>query len=113
MSGDSCFSVSVESISAFLEDLGTFVVDCVEELEAEELQSLLLDLSRIVLKLICSIGSICAERDLRNEYGANLNGVLTYELVRLRGWDFRIIVHTHHDRLLTRWSSSEIDHIEQ
>ena len=66
-----------------------------------------------MLKLICGIGSIFAERDSRSEAGAALPAVLPHELVKLQGWDFRIIVHTHCDCLLTCWSTSKIDHIEQ
>ena len=64
-----------------------------------------------MLKLICGIGSISAERDLRNESGADLPAVLPHKLVRLRGQDFRIIVRTYRDRLLTCWSTSKIDRI--
>ena len=66
-----------------------------------------------MLKLICGIGSISAERDLRNESGADLPAVLPHKLVRLRGQDFRIIVRTYRDRLLTCWFTSKIDRIEQ
>ena len=100
MSDDGRFGVSVESLRGFFDDLGTFVVDCVEALEAEELRSLLLDLGRSVLKLKCGIGSISAERDSRNEAGAALPAVLPHEIVKLRGRDFRIIVRTHRDPLL-------------
>ena len=66
MSDDGHFGVSVESLHVFLDDLGTFVVDCVEALEAEELRYLLLDLGHSVLKLICDIVSISAESIPRN-----------------------------------------------
>ena len=80
---DGRFGVSVESLRGFLDDLGNFVVDCVEALEAEELRSIILNLSRSMLNLICGIGSISAERNLRNEADAALPLVLPHELVNL------------------------------
>ena len=113
VSDDGRFGVSVESIFGFLDDLGTSFVDYVEALEAEELRYLFLNLGHSVMKLICSIVSISAERDPRNEAEAALPAVLPHELVKLRGRYFRIIVRTHCDRLLTCWSISKIDRIEQ
>ena len=113
MSADGRFAINLEGIRGFLDDLGTFVVNCIEALTAEELQSFLVDLGRNVLKLISGIESISAERDSTNEAGAALPPVLPYQLEKLRGRDFRVIVRTYHDRLITRWSSSKIDMIEQ
>ena len=95
------FDVSVESLCGFLDNIGTFVFDRVKVLEAKGLQYLLLDLSRITLKLICGIGSIYDERDSRNEAGAGLPTVISHELVKLRGRDFRIIIRNHRKHLLT------------
>ena len=105
------FGVSVESLCGFLDRFGTFVVDCVESLKSEQLQYLLLNLGRSMLNLICGIGSISAERYLKNEAGAAITTVLPHELVKLRGSDLRIIVRTHRHNLLTRWSASKIDRI--
>ena len=55
MSDDGRFSVSVESLRGFLDELGTFVVDCVEALEKEKIRYILLDLGRSVMKLIYGI----------------------------------------------------------
>ena len=65
-----------------------------------------------MLKLICGIGSISAERDSSNEAGAAIPAVIPHELVKLRGQNLRIIVFTHRDRLLTSWSTSKIDRFE-
>ena len=88
VSDEGRFGVSVEGICGFLDDLGTVVVDCLEALEAEELQYILLNLGRSVLKLICGIGYIYSERDSRNEAGAAPPSVLPLELVKLQGQDF-------------------------
>ena len=65
-----------------------------------------------MFQLIYGIGYISAERYSRNEAGSALPEVLPHELAKLRDQDFRIIVCTYRDRLLTRWSYSKIDRIE-
>lgn len=110
---DSLLCLNVDDIRGLLGHLGTFVAECVETLTDEENRSLLLALGQSVLKLISSIGTISAEMDSKNESASALPAVLTHNIVKLLGLDFRAIFRTHRDRLLTRWSNSKIDLIEQ
>ena len=48
-----------------------------------------------------------------NESGSDITAVLPHEIVKLRGQNFLIIVLTHPNRIVTRWSTSKIDRIEQ
>ncbi|KAI9908967.1 hypothetical protein PsorP6_015235 [Peronosclerospora sorghi] len=113
LSTDGRFGLNKDDIPGFLEDLGTFVVDWVETLTEEDLRSLLLDLGHTVLKLISGIGSISAERSSTNEAVTALPAVLPHQLVQLRGRDFNSVVRTYRERLLTRWSTSRVELIEQ
>ncbi|KAI9922771.1 hypothetical protein PsorP6_000859 [Peronosclerospora sorghi] len=113
LSTDGRFRLNTDDIRGFLEDLGTFVVDCVETLTEEDLRSLLLDLGHAVLKLISGIGSLSDERSSTNEAGTALPAVLPHQLVQLRRRDFYSVARTYRERLLTRWSTSRVDLIEQ
>ncbi|KAI9911995.1 hypothetical protein PsorP6_009574 [Peronosclerospora sorghi] len=104
LSTDSRFSLNTDDIRGLLEVSSLYF----RGLLLEDLRPLLLDLGHAVLKLISGIGSTSAERSSTNEAGTALPA-----LVKLSGRDFNSVVRTYRERLLTRWSTSRVDLIEQ
>ena len=65
------------------------------------------------MEAISGISQIVAERDAMHESADELPPVLPHELAALEPSDLCAIVRRHRERLLARWTSTEIDAIEQ
>jgi hypothetical protein len=81
--------------------------------DTAELEALTKDIAMLFVRAVEGISDIVAERDDSNNAGDHLPPVLPHELAVPEHADFCSVVRSHRERLLTRWSTSEIDVIGQ
>ena len=92
---------------------GSFVLQKVEQLSYDEVESLVKGVTKLFLEAASGISQIIAERDEMNDSTDKLPPVLPHELAELEPSYFCAIVRQHRERLLARWTATEIDSIEQ
>ena len=85
----------------------------VEQIPNAEAESLIRGVTKLYVEAISGISQIVAERDAINESADEFPPVLPHELAVLEPSALCAIVWWHHERLLSRWATTEIDAIEQ
>ena len=70
-------------------------------------------MTKLYTQSAANIGEIVAKQDSMNKAAEALPPVMPYELAVLAHADFCAIVQMHQERLLTCWSATEMDIIEQ
>ena len=94
-------------------DQGSFVLRKIEQMSDSEFDSLVKDVKNLYSEAASGISPIFAKRDSMNEGTNQLAPILAHELVVLEHSEFCVIVRKYRERLLARWSTAEIDIIEQ
>ena len=84
-----------------------------EQMSDADIDSLVKEVTKLYVEAAARISRIVAERDADNESTDELPAVLPQELVRLEHSLFCTNVRQHRERLLARWTATEIDIIEQ
>lgn len=84
-----------------------------EQMSEVHIDSLVKEVTKLYVEAAARISRIVAERDANNESTDELPAVLPNELVRLEHSLFCTNVQQHRERLLVRWTDTEIDIIEQ
>ena len=84
-----------------------------EQMSEVHIDSLVKEVTKLYVVAAARISRIVAERDANNESTNELPAVLPNELVRLEHSLFCTNVQQHRERLLVRWTDTEIDIIEQ
>lgn len=107
------FAGKIAKAESLIQNRGSFVQEKIGALLQTEMDALAKDVLRFFLNAAAGISTIVAERDSLNESGNEAPAVMPHELVRLEHSDFCSIVVNHRERLLARWTTNEIDLIEQ
>eukprot|EP00171_Calliarthron_tuberculosum_P016065 IDg16065t1 len=99
------FALTHSRCKLFIESQGIWVVDAIDELEAEDLQHVVASVARLFVEAASRITQIVAVRDASNLASTNeLPPVLPHQIIAL---DMRVIVNCvnrHRERLLCRFS---------
>lgn len=110
------YSVNVSDARAYLEDLGSFVLQSLEELDANEVGVLERSIAGLFAGLVDGVSGVLAQRDLNNEADDNAESlpVLPHLLVNIRTSEVCRLILKFKPRLLaTGWASSSIEQIER
>ena len=107
------YAGSHEKSRNFLLNQGSFVLAKMEQMSEVHIDSLVKEVTKLYVEAAARISRIVAERDANNESTDELPAVLPNELVRLEHSLFCTNVQQHRERLLVRWTDTEIDIIEQ
>ena len=107
------YAGSHEKSRNFLLNQGSFVLAKMEQMSEVDIDSLVKEVTKLYVEAAARISRIVAERDANNESTIELSAVLPNELVRLEHSLFCRNVQQHRERLLVRWTDTEIDIIEQ
>ena len=113
VSDDNKYSIKLVDVMEVLEDLGSFVINAMEQISREEMAFTIKNLARLSVNLIAAIARIVAERDSRNDAAEVMPPALPHQLVKLRGREFSDIVRRHAARLSVHWNAQSIELIEQ
>ena len=97
----------------FLHDQGSFVADCLDEIEEVDRFEVVSSIGEFVVHTVDGILDIQAERDNRNQAGEDLPPVLPHELIKLRGKEFIDIVSRHRPHLQHHWEPESLDKLER
>ena len=84
-----------------------------EQMSEVHIDSLVKEVTKLYVEAAARISRIVAERDANNESTDELPAVLPNELVRLEHSLLCRNMQQHRERLLDRWTDTEIDIIEQ
>ena len=95
-----------------LEDLGSFAVETLQNLENEEKQLIFCNVSKCAVNLIAGLANIVAEQNSMNEASENVSPVLPHQLITLRDREYAFILQNQRSRLSERWTNVQIDAIE-
>ena len=85
----------------------------IEQMSDADVDSLVKEVTKLYVKAATGINWIVVDRDASNESSHVLPAILQQELVRLEHSEFCANVWEYRERLLTRWTATEIDIIEQ
>ena len=107
------FAGNYDKAKTLIMNQGSFVLQKVEQIPNAEAESLIRGVTKLYVEAISGISQILAERDARNESADELPPVLPHELAVLKPLNLCVIVQRHHERLLARWTTTEMDVIEQ
>ncbi|GMH36905.1 hypothetical protein BSKO_04778 [Bryopsis sp. KO-2023] len=114
LSSDKQFATNLVDVRGFVEDMGSFVLNIIQEVPEVEMNEIYRDYAWVHSSLVGGIAAIVAERDSDNRPDhSELPPVLPHQLVVLRGRDISAIVSGQRERLLTSWTLEDIDYIEQ
>jgi len=107
------FVISHAQVRTFLDGLGMWVLEKLQELEAdeEELSRVLGSIGRLFVESADGITSIATETGRNGAMGEPLPPVLPYELTKCSMRDFVKVIRKHQGRLQCKFSDEEIDGI--
>ena len=83
----------------FIKGLGMWVLTAINELDSDDLQSVLVSVVKLFVESASGIMEIVAERDSLNERGTELRPVLPHQLVHLDMHTFVSYVNGYRERL--------------
>ena len=95
----------------FIEGLGMWLLTAIDELESDDLQSVLVSVAKLFVESANDITSIIAEHDSSNDRGTEIPPVLPNQLVHLDMCTFISYVNGHCERLERTFSAVEINRI--
>jgi len=107
------YADSHEKSKNLLVNQGSFVLAKMEQMSDADIDSLVKQVTKLYVKAAARISRIVAERGAGNESTDELPAVLRQELVRLEHFLFCTNVRQHREHLLARWTTTEIDIIDQ
>lgn len=99
LSDDRQFSLKLTNMQAMLDDLGSFVLDRIQEAGVQVMAEVVKYLATCSENLISDVIAIFVERDSSNEVASKLPQVLPHQLVALRGREFAHFVRTQSPHL--------------
>jgi hypothetical protein len=103
------YILSHANAKLFVEGLGRWVLNAIDELESDDLQVVVVSVAKLFVESASRISEIVAERNSSNEGGNELPPVLPHQLVRLDMRRFVSYVNEHRKRLERRFSAVEIN----
>ena len=104
-------AVKLEDSKNFIEDLGMFVLDYLENISSQEKDHIGIEVARLFPGLISGTNIIIQRF---HEADVQLPPTLPIELVKLRGKNFSDVLRKFLPRLRANgWTAEEIDHLEQ
>ena len=94
------YSVKLSSARAFIEDLGSFVIQSIRALEDDRIEMLVRSFAEMFVGLVDKLDSVVAERDANNNASLELLPAVTPQgLVRMRRSEFAAIMFRFKARL--------------
>ena len=97
-----CYVLTHNKAKLFIEGLVMWVFNEIDELESDDIWSVLPSVVKLFVESASGIMAIVAERDLSNERGTELPPVLPHQLVHLDMCTFVSYVNGHVNALSTR-----------
>jgi hypothetical protein len=102
ISDDSSLVVAFSATEGVLEDLGSFAIETLKNLENEEKQLIFCNVSECAVNLIASLANTVAERNSMNEAAEKVPPVLPHHSVTLRGRECASTLQNQRSRLSER-----------
>jgi hypothetical protein len=112
-SEDKKYSIKLNDVTAFLQDMGNFVIGAMDQIGTETMAPIIKSVAICSVEMIAKIPSIVAERDSRNDAADVMPPVLPHQLVKIGGRGFADIIRLQTERLSNFWSPQGIELIEQ
>ena len=106
-----CYVMTHAKVKLSIEGLDMWVLTVIDELESNDLQSVLVSVAKLFVESASGIMAIISERDSSNERGTDLPPVFPHQLVHLDMRKFVSYVNGHRERLERTFSAVEINRI--
>ena len=106
-----CYVLTHAKAKLSIEGLDMWVLTVIDELESDDLQSVIVFVPKLFVESASGIMAIISERDSSNERGTDLPPVLPHQLVYLDMHKFVSYVNGHCERLERTFSAVENNHI--